>query len=263
MKTIRSNFRRFFWPVFTLGLLVAMHVSRSSMPQREDFDIYHAAAKTAVESIPVSFNQYLGEEVPLRPTDLQLLQPNSVRNIRFTDISPQSLSRPFEKWVTLVQVRRIDDMMGHYPPVCYPAMGSVELKRTRRSWTINGQTILGTEYHFEGLEGSNRRFRIVYNFMIAPGRGFIADMEGLQAVNNEIARRFYGATQVQVLFSGIPGSEPTIEQRDAFFADVVQQAEHALMVLRTDREGLIGPPRQGTASSLLRTDSTVQLRLAQ
>jgi len=238
MRHLRVLIRRYLWPGLTLGLLLAMAYSQSKQPRREQFDEFHATAKTALDSVPLYFGHYLGKEEPLQEVDLQLLKPNAVRNVRYTDLRAMNLPSWGGVVLTVVQCRRIEDMIGHYPPVCYPAFGDEQLSAVPREWKVGDQTIAGVEYRFEGVKQPGQRYvRIVYNFMVAPGKGFVQDMEGLKRINNELDRRFYGAAQFQVLFSGPPGFEPDRTQRDAVFADVIGQAHNAITVLMTDQTG--------------------------
>ena len=197
-------------------------------------------------AIPLEFGNYVGKEVALPEPDLQLLRPNVVRNISFRNMSPPGRgSGGGGMWaeappvtLTIVQCRRIEDMIGHYPPICYPAFGDEEIGREERIWIIAGQSVRGTEYRFTGNTQDRQPYtRIVYNFMVVPGKGFVRDMDGLSKVNNELARRFYGAAQFQIIFAATPGSELTKQQRDTIFTEVIQQAMPAISTLSTDRTG--------------------------
>ncbi len=250
MTRIRKILRNFFWPTATLSLLGAMAWSQSTLPHREEFDEFHTGAKAAVLAIPLEFGNYVGKEVALPEPDLQLLRPNVVRNISFHDMAPPGRGGGRGgSWggiradnppvtLTIVQCRRIEDMIGHYPPICYPAFGDEEIGREERMWNVKGQSVRGTEYRFSGMTQDRQPYtRIVYNFMVVPGKGFVRDMDGLSKANNELSRRFYGAAQFQIIFAAMPGSELSKQHRDTIFTQVIQQAMPAITTLSTDRTG--------------------------
>jgi hypothetical protein len=132
-----------------------------------------------------------------------------------TYVNPRRIDR--QAGFLIVQCKDSRDMLGHYPPVCYPAHGMTMVSETHRDWPAGSLTIPGTEYVFSQGEGTARVNTVVYNFMIVPGVGFARDMDGVLKSASDYQQRYFGATQVQLTMSGeLP--EP---ERDRIFADLV------------------------------------------
>src|SRR5688572_8658902 len=79
---------------------------------------YHAAVRAAVAAIPQVSGNWVGKDVPVPDAAVQMLHPNVIFSRRY-----QNLSTNETVAVLLVHVRDARDVLGHYPPVCYPGQG--------------------------------------------------------------------------------------------------------------------------------------------
>jgi hypothetical protein len=111
-------------------------------------------------------------------------------------------------------------VLGHYPPVCYPAQGWKLRDKADADWNL-GQTILqGTEYDFgrdEIDDSSRHRHR-----QCPPPRGqrTCRDMDGVELAAQDRRRKLLRRRQVQFAFGG----ESTPERRHEIVEEFVQAA---------------------------------------
>lgn len=157
---------------------------------------YHAAVRAAAESIPWRIGAFVGTDVPVPPAAVSLLRPNvllcrSYRNVD-TDRSATLL---------LVQVRDARDLIGHYPPACYPAHGWEPASARPRDWTVKGTVVPGMRYRFvrERLDGDDRI--VVDNFLILPDGEIVRGMDDVDRVARDSRKKYYGAAQIQLLYT--------------------------------------------------------------
>lgn len=209
-------------------------------PQREDAKPFHLRCARAILEIPLQMGQLVGKERTPQSAAIEVLQPNAIRNIEFTDPQVNSLRQPENRIsLSIVQVRRIGDMLGHFPPNCYPAFGDTTNRQTPRDWTISlpdgsePMAIHGMEYVFERVVNGKTYKRTVYNFMVAPGRGILRDMKELEKAAEDYVRRYYGAAQVQVVFDSLAGQEMSVDSRDAVFSTLMRGCAPAIDVLKS------------------------------
>ena len=191
----------------------------------------------------------MGEDVAPPPAAIDVLRPNVIRTIEYVDAAPAAVQRADQQiWLSVIECGRAGDMLGHFPPKCYPAYGDTMLSVTPRYWSIAaadaGSTaaavgvakpmqINGMEYRFE-RESDGRSFRrTVYNFMIAPRLGIVPDMKGLGEAAEDYRRRYLGAAQVQVVFVSLAGQEPGQAERDQVFSTLMRAAGPAIEVLKS------------------------------
>ena len=233
-------------------MLVALWIHQGSYEPLEGYHAYHARCREAVAAVPTEVGGWIGREVSLPQPALDLLDPNALRHIRFTDFSTRSLSDGPERRVSLmiVQCRLARDMQGHYPPRCYPAQGARLLSAEARTWQVGDAdselAISGVEYQFlepdrsgtrdlpAGLLASEGytlgRRRVVVGFLILPGKGLAGDMKALNDAAEDYRQRHRGAAQVQVVFDP-SWTLPDRAERDAITREVLGAALPAIKVL--------------------------------
>jgi hypothetical protein len=240
IRMIRSNFARLLAPTLCLGMLMGAMYAEREWPQREDALPYHRECAAAITAIPLHMGPWVGKERAPQSAAIEVLKPNAIRNIEFTDPRVGALRQPENRIsLSIVQVRRIGDMLGHFPPNCYPAFGDTMSSQVARDWEIlpepsaSPMTIRGMEYVFERAVNGKTYKRIVYNFMVAPKRGLLRDMKDLEKAAEDYVRRYYGAAQVQVVFDSLAGQEMSAGQRDAVFTTLMRDCAAAIEVLKS------------------------------
>jgi hypothetical protein len=200
-------------PVLCLLALAGMRAEARTRVKASDAEPYHLKAKQTLEALPYQLNGWVGRDEEIPAAAVKLLRPNCM--INRTYVNPRRIDQ--SAGFLIVQCKDSRDMLGHYPPVCYPAHGMTMVSETRRDFAAGSMTIPGTEYVFSHGEGSRRSDTVVYNFMVIPGVGFARDMDGVLKSAADYQQRYFGATQVQVTLDGdVPQPE-----RDRIFADLV------------------------------------------
>ncbi len=92
-------------------------------------------------------------------------------------------------------------MYGHYPRVCYKAQGMRPLPEQPFELEIQGLRVQGTRYEFLFKEPGRPR-RVVLGIMILPDGRFVREMSDLDRAGSDYLRRFYGASQIQIVMDG-------------------------------------------------------------
>lgn len=239
LRMVRNNFARLLAPTLCLGMLMGAMYAGREWPQRSDARPYHESCARAIAAIPIQMGPWVGKERAPQSAAIEVLKPNAIRNIEFTDPRVGALRLPENRIsLSIVQVRRIGDMLGHFPPNCYPAFGDTMNSQVARDWTIEvpgstPMTLRGMEYVFERAMNGKTYKRIVYNFMVAPQRGILRDMKDLEKAAEDYLRRYYGAAQVQVVFDSLAGQEMSADGRDAVFSTLMRYCAPAIEVLKS------------------------------
>ena len=222
-----------------LLLLAGVGAQQHLRHRPADWDDYHGRAAAAVASLPQTVNTdaglWMGRDRPLPRPARELLRPNAARHLAYVDYSPQGLAGagggPRRADLLVVQSRRAEDMLGHYPPVFYPAMGSAVLRARPRTLSLADPRapddaarrlrVRATEYALLDPDplggpplpgrspGPGRASRTVVSFLILPGKGdepgrVVPDVEALRAAAEDYRQRRRGAAQVQLVLPGPP-----------------------------------------------------------
>ncbi len=213
-------------PLLSVLMLLGMLLEASTHLQPRDAEAYHARVRDAVGEVRDDariIGTWFGRDEEIPQVAVQLLRPNIMLSRTYTD----SLNRDMSKqgrtaYVLIVACKDSRDMLGHYPPICYPGQGMPLVKEEPRDWKVDGMTIKGMEYHFERKLLDVVQRQVVYNFMIVGGNANVRDMEGIQVASKNFERRYFGAAQFQVVFTiGSEGYDPGRAERDAVFTTLM------------------------------------------
>lgn len=194
-----------------LALLGGAAADRLSLRPPTDAGPYHERVREAVKLLPKRIGDWMGREIEQPTAAVRLLRPNVI------------LCREYQNYVTLrratflvVQCSDARDLVGHYPPVCYPNQGWRVMSKEPGDWDVDGTVVRGTIYQFR-QPGGAMQTTVVRNFMVLPDGRFERDMDAVDAASQNVERRFYGAAQVQVI---VDASVPA-EERDEIFGTLV------------------------------------------
>ena len=199
----------------TAGVLLFVAYERSDqLSAPPEAQAYMADCRDAAEAIPFSLDGgWIGQDAPVPTVATEILRPNLL------------VSRNFEPLVgggriglLVVQTQDVQQLLGHYPPACYPGQGWTNLGGEPRDWSAGGFDLNGTEYRMVPPGGDEERPVHIYNFMLRPDGETGRDMDAVFAAGRTGQSRFFGAGQVQVLFFG----DMDAERRDEVFATVVE-----------------------------------------
>jgi len=215
-----------------------------------DAGAYHARIRAAAQTLPVCVGPWLLTENPEPPGAATLLKPNAMicRQLRRISAGPGDSAQPdmprtFN--LLLVHCRDVRDMLGHYPPICYPTQGWTQQSAQAVDRQVGDLMIHATSYVFSAEQLGVPRRIVVENFMILPDASTCRDLEQLQHVSRRRDRVFFGAAQVQLVFD-----ESYSAQDRAEFATVAVQACRnvidAICSAPTAREQTAAQPRSRT-----------------
>jgi hypothetical protein len=202
--TPRSPFAGGIWLAVTLLLLLGIGFERGlALQSPVGVDEHRLAVAELAEALPLSTGLWAGTPVEVPTGAVDMLKPNAL------------VSRTYEQVVegvamSLLYVHVTDarNLIGHYPPVCYPSQG----------WTQQSSEVLVADPRnvADGLTGERTRYvftrqtdasldeevLIVENWIIVPGVGIKADMEAVDQVARSRAAKFFGAAQFQIISTG-------------------------------------------------------------
>ena len=211
--------------VATLILLIAVAVEGRFRPRPAEAEPYHEHVRQAVLAMPQDMGDWHGRDEQVPKAAQQLLKPNAIYSRTFrNDVTGDDVG------VLVVHCKDARDLLGHYPPRCYPAHGMPERESLREAGEIelDGHKTPYTIYQFAGRNVGSRL--TVYNFIILPGE-VCPDMTVVDERAGDYTRRFYGAAQLQVVFRG--------DRLDAHNQDEIfrQMLQHHLPIIQAIRAG--------------------------
>ena len=185
-------------------------------------DSYHATVKSASEALPMAFGSWLGLDVPVPEAAVRMLHPNKIISRQYRNIATDETVN-----FLLVHVRDARDILGHYPPICYPGQGWKMDSKSPMDWSREMHAVAGTEYQFtrDRMEGNSRL--IVDNFLITRGGLTYRDMDGVELAAQDRQRKFFGAGQVQI----VHGSATSPERRRQIVEEFLKFLEPTLQAI--------------------------------
>jgi hypothetical protein len=199
-------------------------------------DAFHARAKSAIQSVPYSIGQWVGNDVAVPTAAVALLKPNCILSRRYVTPPDVVDDEPIAANLLIVQCRDSRDMAGHYPPNCYPAAGMRAISSGRFSMAVGTIAVHGMEYHFAApsaggaLTEGGFDTQCVYDFFVVPGKGIVADIGGVRASAADRDHRQFGAAQIQLVIS----DRYSQTQREKALADLLGKDEPLLRTLTRD-----------------------------
>ena len=138
-------------------------------------------------------------EHDIPPAARKLLRPNALLSRRYRDLDTGAIVD-----VLVVHCTDMRDMLGHYPPSCYPSIGWTGGPGRAVSVPVEGIRIPARVYDFSRFDalGVEDRIRVV-NFFILPDGSVHDEMSELRHHAERRAVAAQGVAQVQFVTSGI------------------------------------------------------------
>lgn len=156
-------------------------------------------ARRAVEGVPYRIGAWTGTDIPVPPAAVEMLRPDAVLARRYRDAHGRALD------LLLVHCRDTRDMVGHYPPACYPAHGwhPDPPADAPALVVVGGRTVAARLYRFRriGDFGSEERLTILNAFVLPDGRT-TAELAELRTLAGRYEVSVRGVGQVQVVAAG-------------------------------------------------------------
>jgi hypothetical protein len=261
-------------PILSVGLLVGMAMEQRTYITPADVEPYHARAKAAIADVPWVIGFWTGSEDKVPDAAQRLLRPNYILSRKYVDTQTDAWhSRDRRASLLIVQCRDSRDMLGHYPPRCYPSTGMTKVFEEDRDWTVGDLVITGREYHFtRQLQGQTHR-TTVYNFFVVPTKArpgarsvpiaaaIKRDMDAVRDAAEDYQQRYYGAAQFQVVFQELQSAGLSRGDRDEVFATLIEPTLPAIKALASFTGRAEPPPAQAAAPRLSETSSSSRVTM--
>lgn len=177
--------------ILLLGVGVEKIVMR--MPA-QDPTPYHAHVQEQSLEVPAVIGDWVGVDCPISTATISILKPNVLISRQYVNVrTGQNAS------VLLVQCADRRDLIGHYPPVCYPGQGWSVTSDKHVNIQVKNSLIPMLEYKMVKPGSNNDERMVVSNFMIVPNGRFVRDMKGLREGSSYKIQNLFGAAQMQVV----------------------------------------------------------------
>lgn len=217
-------------PLASLAILGAAAVEIHHRPQPQDALPFHQRIRALMADIPMRIGDWTGVNKDVPREAQALLQPNAMLSRGYRNlVTGQSVD------VIIVQTRDARDMVGHYPPVCYRNLGwklePLPTSNPRRlDITLADTSLPLVLYQFSLQRSSGDETQWIYNFMILPGTGFFPDMDSVEHAEADYTKRFFGASQVQIIFRD---PRMTDAERQDIARTFLNALKHVILAIRS------------------------------
>lgn len=220
-----SGQRPFLAPlVCATAIVAAMLMGGIDARPVRGVDAYHRSAATVIGEVPYRIGDWVGLDIDPQAPAVTLLKPVKILQRKYTNLKDG-------RWFSMLIVCCTDvrDMVGHYPPRCYPASGWTATGSTSTSFIIGYESIEAVVYGFDRSVDGIRQGMMIYNYFILPTdpQPYTPDMKRLNAYAQQANAARIGATQFQVM---IPGTKPSDETRTTA-AQVIESLIPAMQII--------------------------------
>lgn len=189
-------------PLCTLVLLVLLGLGMPTHVSLDDqIEERREQIRIALEQVPfrIAGGRWNGIDEPIPPDAQRLLRFNGALSRRYRGEDGLSAT------VLLVHCSDSRDMLGHYPPICYPANGWIETALgVNESAEITLQTasaqipVLTYQYRRRLEDGTEHRVRIFDTFIL-PNGGVTPHINEINTSSGRYALAVQGVAQLQIL----------------------------------------------------------------
>lgn len=193
----KRSLRRIAPLIIALLLLLAIDVRGYFQPAPKGAKKYREHVMAIARTLPRTFGNWHGRDVPLPKSAVSLLQPT-------VDLCRQFSNNKTGQSATLMIIDCSDtrNLTGHYPPNCYPGNGWILEKSMPRTWHIQGSRIPGMEYKFRRGTFDTETQIYVDDFFIMPDGRFLPTEKDFIRHAGTFNDRFFGAAQLELTLPG-------------------------------------------------------------
>jgi hypothetical protein len=186
-------------PWTTVAMLIALSVllpNRSELSA--DSQVQQAQIAAAMAEAPFFIGRWVGEDASqMVPREAQaLLHPNAIMSRTYRSPAGPTVQ------VFMVHCSDARDMIGHYPPICYPSAGWLEAPNPASAATISAddRQIPVREYVFQRYSdrATVERIRILNCFILPSGRTAL-DIDDINRQSERLALSVQGVAQLQIM----------------------------------------------------------------
>lgn len=217
--------------VTVTALLVLKVAVPLSVPAGPEVEAARATIREAMKRTPyLVAGRLVAQDQDLPTEAMKLLKPNGVISRNYSDIA-RGLSYGF----VMTHAVDLNDMVGHYPPICYPGAGwTLEDSSETHELDLGFDTVRVREYRFVRRSESGADIGVrVLNGFILPDGSTTTEMSELRARAGRRALAAAGATQMQMIVPESYDEQETLE----VMAAIVRSTEEAVRLM-----GLGGGP---------------------
>jgi uncharacterized protein DUF3485 len=233
------------WPTISLLMLAGMVAESRTHLQASEATPHLQRCRDAVKAVPyiiqTTAGAWVGRDVEVPRPAIELLHPNAILSREYVNDQEREVVS-----LLIVNCSNAADLMGHYPPNCYPSQGKEEIKEDTvpRTWHLPHMDINGMEYHFAAKSPTDQE-QVVYNFFVMPLvpsltvshkelDGVICpDKDCVDKSGEDYQRTYYGAAEFQL----VTGPQMTPQQRDQALLDLLSPCENLLLTLENRSSG--------------------------
>jgi hypothetical protein len=212
-------------PLATAILLVVLLAAGGVDSHRHaGVEAYMASVRDAIEGVPHRIGAKVGTDVEPMPAAVRMLSPNKILQRRYLDpLTGTSLS------LLIVHCGDVRDMLGHYPPVCYPSHGWQMGPRSAMPIEIAGRPELIMTYQMSRRDDLVEQQLTILNLFILPGQParIAPDMNAVERLARTQAAAGLGVAQIQIVMEGSPGAEER-ERTARNVLSVLEPVVHAI-----------------------------------
>lgn len=221
----RSAMRSVAIPVASLALLIGiLAFGRINNGPREGAQPYFERVAAAIDAIPYRVDSWFGVNLPYTDVEVEMLRPNKLLQRTYQDPrTGQKIS------LSIVHCTEVRDMLGHYPPVCYPAHGWELESNELEHIDLKGRPQPARVYTFGRINRGTRESIRIISFFVTPGSAdVLTEMDGLSAASKQTAGVGLGAAQIQILMP--PGQSAATN--DEMLSKLLQVVEPVISAIQ-------------------------------
>jgi Protein of unknown function (DUF3485) len=212
--------------VALLGLIAGQRILADQ--RSPGLQAYHDRVKQSAALVPGHIGPWVAQDVPVLARAVKLLQPNIMISRQYTNVENGQTAG-----LLAVHCPDAHDMVGHYPPRCYPADGWDLESQRQITWQFDGKTMEAMEYKLTLPAPSPdepTHTIIVDNFLMRPG-SVLRDMDSLSNSIMGARGQAAGAGQMQIYFFDSTLDEA---QRAAIFQELVDGYHPVIQAILAD-----------------------------
>ncbi|WP_432799316.1 exosortase-associated EpsI family protein [Poriferisphaera sp. WC338] len=199
--------------IIAIAVLVGVGITTAMRPKPQDASAFHALAGQAVLSLPKQIGDWSSKSQEIPAAAIKLLNTNDIISRTYVN-NKTGLSAA----LLLIYTKDARDMLGHYPPVCYPANGYKQISAAKIDWPADNLNMTGMDYTFVMRQGNTNVGKVnVANFILLPSGRIVRDMNELDKTAADYTRHFYGAAQLQL----VTAPQITDKQRQQIFNELI------------------------------------------
>jgi len=201
------------WPAIAAVMVLAiMQGWKLTLPDAASGAPFLARVRDDFKDFPHTVGAWDGRDIALPQEAIALLRPNLFISRDYVNQATGDQAQ-----LLLIEVEDSRDMMGHYPPNCYPGNGWELKSQQAATWNVSGLAIPGVEYHFSRQMSGQENTLTVRDFFILPNGKFYPEIGSFGRAASDFRIRPFGATQVQVVFN----RDYLPQDRDRIFTSLV------------------------------------------